>query len=230
MLDKIPTTEKLEMLFGVERLSAWIGVCALIENLYEVPAEWDNGGKKWRYEYKYRRGGKTLCALYARENCFGFMVILGEEERKRFESMRENFSKEVSATYDEATTYHDGKWLMLDINNQAFFADITRLLSIKRRPNKKVISCCGVYCSKCEYYPNDCLGCPSSKGKPFWLEYTGDSICAIYNCCVNEKKQSNCGGCPHLPCSYYEKGDPIKSNEENKAILQKQLAKLQAMQ
>ena len=28
---------------------------------------WNKGGKAWAYEYKYRQGGKTLCALYARE-------------------------------------------------------------------------------------------------------------------------------------------------------------------
>ena len=41
----------------------------------------NTGGKNWTYEYKYRRGGKTLCALYAREGCMGFMVIFGKEEK-----------------------------------------------------------------------------------------------------------------------------------------------------
>ena len=46
---------------------------------------WSTGGKAWKYEYKYRRGGKTLCALYARENCVGFMIVLGKDERLKFE-------------------------------------------------------------------------------------------------------------------------------------------------
>ena len=41
---------------------------------------WDKGGKAWKYKYKYRRGGKTLCVLYERENCVGFMIILGKTE------------------------------------------------------------------------------------------------------------------------------------------------------
>jgi len=61
-----------------------------------------NGGKAWTYEYKYRRGGKTLCALYARENCIGFMIILGREERIKFEKDRESYSKEVQIIYDES--------------------------------------------------------------------------------------------------------------------------------
>lgn len=71
---------------------------------------WNKGGKAWVYEYKYRRGGKTLCALYARENCIGFMVILGKDERLKFEKDRENYTSEVQNIYDESKTYHDGKW------------------------------------------------------------------------------------------------------------------------
>ena len=73
---------------------------------------WNHGGKKWIYEYKYRKGGKTLCALYAKEQTIGFMVILGKDERAKFESLREVFSNETQKIYDETTTFHDGKWLM----------------------------------------------------------------------------------------------------------------------
>ena len=48
---------------------------------------------------KYRRGGKTLCALYARENCIGFMVILGKDEREKFEAGRNEYSESVRKIY-----------------------------------------------------------------------------------------------------------------------------------
>lgn len=93
--------------------------------------------KAWTYEYKYRRGGKTLCALYARENCIGFMVILGKDERLKFENDREHYAPEVQAIYEETPAYHDGKWLMFEPVNTALFADFLRLLAIKRKPNRK---------------------------------------------------------------------------------------------
>lgn len=37
--------------------------------------------KKWTEEYKYRWDGKTLCCLYAKRNCIGFMIIFGKDER-----------------------------------------------------------------------------------------------------------------------------------------------------
>lgn len=75
--------------------------------------------------------------LYAKENSFGFMVILGKGERDKFEIQRELFSKEVQTFYDEAITYHDGKWIMFELRDTGLFSDIERLLHIKRLPNRK---------------------------------------------------------------------------------------------
>ena len=98
---------------------------------------WNKGGKAWTYEYKYRRGGKTLCALYARENCIGFMIIFGKDERAKFEAERNDYSQQVQNIYDEAKTYRDGKWVMFEPTDTSMFQDFIKLLGIKRKPNKK---------------------------------------------------------------------------------------------
>lgn len=132
-----PTPEVLKSLIGTELFEVWMSLCQLIEQKYEMEQLWNPGGKAWTYEYKYRRGGKTLCALYAKENVFGFMVILGKDERAKFESERESFSEEVRTVYDNATTYHDGKWIMFELKDTSLFNDMERLLLIKRKPNRK---------------------------------------------------------------------------------------------
>ena len=98
---------------------------------------WNKGGKAWTYEYKYRRGGKTLCALYARENCIGFMIIFGKDERAKFEAERNDYSQQVQKIYDEPKTYRDGKWVMFEPTDTSMFQDFIKLLGIKRKPNKK---------------------------------------------------------------------------------------------
>lgn len=75
--------------------------------------------------------------VYARENCVGFMVILGKEERIKFEENREGYSKEVQRIYDETQTYHDGKWMMFEPTDTSLFDDFIRLLAIKRKPNRR---------------------------------------------------------------------------------------------
>ena len=133
---QIPTPETLEALTGKELYDLWTSLRQLIEQKYNMEQMWNHGGKKWTYEYKYRRGGKTLCALYAKEQTIGFMVILGKDERTKFESMREMFSNAAQKIYDETPTFHDGKWLMFELKDTSLFNDIERLLSIKRKPNR----------------------------------------------------------------------------------------------
>ena len=92
---QIPTPEAIESLIGKGLYQIWNALCLLIEHKYEMERLWNSGGRKWKYEYKYRRGGKTLCALYAKENSFGFMVILGKGERDKFEMQRKHVPEKV---------------------------------------------------------------------------------------------------------------------------------------
>lgn len=137
MLDIIPDTEQMTALVGKTLYEIWNKLRALIEEKYDMNCLWDKGGKAWTYECKYRQGGKTLCALYARENCIGFMIILGKDEQVKFEQDRDNYSKEIQRIYDETQTYHDGKWMMFEPIDTYFFDDFIRLLKIKRKPNRK---------------------------------------------------------------------------------------------
>ena len=137
MLDTVPTAEELTNLVGKSLYEIWDSLIALIDESYDMEHIWHNGGKAWKYEYKYRRGGKTLCALYARDNCVGFMIILGKDERLKFENDRAGFSEAVQRIYDTTPTYHDGKWLMFEPTDTSLFDDFIKLLRIKRKPNKK---------------------------------------------------------------------------------------------
>lgn len=137
MFDTIPTAEEMIALVGQSLYEVWDKLCALIDENYDIEHLWNQGGKAWKYEYKYRRGGKTLCALYARENCVGFMIVLGKDERLKFEADKETFTKTVQEIYDKTHTYHDGKWIMFEPTDTYLFNDFIRMLSIKRKPNKQ---------------------------------------------------------------------------------------------
>ena len=83
---------------------------------------------------------------------------------------------------------------------------------------------CGAVCAECGNFPTVCGGCRKIRGKVFWLQFTGDKSCLVYQCC-REKKKRNCGGCPELPCARFMK-DPTISDEENEVHLQKMLERL----
>ena len=137
MLDHIPSQSAMAELLGQPLLEVWQALCLAIDEKYDMERVWNTGGKNWAYEYKYRRGGKTLCSLYAKSNCIGFMIIFGKEERTKFEEIRGTLSDAVCRQYDEAKTYHDGKWVMFEPTSTADFDDYMKLLAIKRKPNRK---------------------------------------------------------------------------------------------
>ena len=136
MLDFTPGTEEMTALLGASLYEIWAQLCTRIDEQYDMDRLWGPGGKAWTYHYKYRLGGKTLCALYAREHCMGFLVILGKDERLKFEQDRESYAEDVRRIYEESRTYHDGKWMMFEPADTSLFDDLMRLLRIKRRPNR----------------------------------------------------------------------------------------------
>ena len=137
MLEKTPSELTIIDLIGQPLFEVWQALCLTIDEKYEMERLWNSGGKRWTYEYKYRRGGKTLCCLYAKSHCVGFMVIFGKDERTKVEAIRKTLSSAVCRKYDEAETYHDGKWVMFEPTDQSEFDDYMKLLAVKKRPNRK---------------------------------------------------------------------------------------------
>lgn len=129
--------EELERVVGVDKVNIFYDMVDAITLLYDMDQTWNNGGKKWVYEYKFKKGGKTLCAFYFKENVLGFMIIFGKDERTKVEEIRKELSPDVLETYDNAQTFHDGKWVMFEITDDSLLEDLKKLLLIKRKPNRK---------------------------------------------------------------------------------------------
>ena len=137
MLERNPTSEELQALLGEELLAVWKGVTAAVDEKYEMDRLWDKGCREWVYEYKYRRGGKTLVTLYAKKETVGVQIIFGKDERVKVEANREIFSEEAMRIYDEAQVFHDGKWVMFFPKDDSLNQDFMKMLALKRRPNRK---------------------------------------------------------------------------------------------
>lgn len=91
MLENIPSHSTMTELLGQSLLEVWQALCLAIDKKYDMDRVWNTGGKQWAYEYKYRRGGKTLCCLYAKSNCIGFMIIFGKCRRPLSAAIRAAF-------------------------------------------------------------------------------------------------------------------------------------------
>lgn len=133
----MPARDDMEALLGKDIAEIWERLAESIDRLYEMDKYWNKGFGDWVYEYKYRRGGKTLCTFYAKQDVANFLVILGKMEWEKFEQQWGSFSERFLALYDSTKIYYDGKWLWVPIDEKLETEDILRLLKIKRRPNRK---------------------------------------------------------------------------------------------
>ena len=70
----VPATQTLLTAEGEIR---WRKLAEQIDALYDVDRTWNKGFGDWVYEYKYRRGGKTLCTFYFKQNVVNLLVVLG---------------------------------------------------------------------------------------------------------------------------------------------------------
>jgi len=85
----------------------------------------------------------------------------------------------------------------------------------------QILSVCGILCSKCDYFKNNCQGCYKVKGSTFWAkEAMPDKVCPLYKCAIMDKKYHNCGQCSEVPCKkFIDLKDPkISIKQHNKSI------------
>lgn len=127
-------------------IADWIGkeaykysklVTQLVEQAYPnvFAPEWLFGGKKQGWSFRYKKS-KSFCTLIPDKNRFALLIVFGIEERAKVELMKDSLSQHTQKEYDAATTYHDGKWLLLTIDTDKMVDDVMRLLAVKRRPKK----------------------------------------------------------------------------------------------
>jgi len=121
--------------------SAWEKLTGHIRYYYVMDELWEEGNPAHKHynNLRFRRGGKTLITLCLREGYFIACVVLGKDEREKFDEQREAFGEVACRIYDETHIYHDGKWLGFDVRDESLIDDIIRLLPIKRKPNRKVL-------------------------------------------------------------------------------------------
>ena len=225
MLETKPAQKEILALLGKEAFDAWKAVCYFVSDHYNMDSIWDNGGKYGVYEHKFRKSGKTLCTLYIKENELVVLIVFGKAEREKFEAERMDFSRELQTIYDNAKTYHDGKWMYIKVKDSHMFSDIIGMLVIKKRPTRE-LTMCGYLCDICKAFaPNIKKKDERRRLSALWRKYYGldipperiycegcrsmkkdarriDTDCPV-RACVLQNKIDNCSECRKYPCEAF---------------------------
>lgn len=175
-------------------------------------------------ELKFKQGQKTILTIYIHEDRYIFLIIFGKKERERFEMQKSKFPQYIQDYYDNSKTYHNGKWMFMDVTALEQLEAVKRLILIKKKPNRKsfpkenaVYSKCGQRCDLCVHYADldeelRAVMIPQlikMWGSTDWTMRCGG--CHSDNCycredpcnaksCAPRKGFSECRDCKEFPC------------------------------
>ncbi len=115
-----PTDTEVRAWLGEDAHAFWKRLVQRIATDYAniFSPEWLYGGKKHGWSLRYKKSS-SFCTLVPEQGRFMLLVVLGGKERDSFEASRHLFSTRLCTLYDETKTYHDGKWLFLEVNSEA---------------------------------------------------------------------------------------------------------------
>ena len=108
---------------------------------------------------KFKQGKRTILSINIHEDHYDFQIIYGKAEREKFEARRNDFPKAIQDLYDNAHTYHDGKWMLIRVDDLATLEIVKQMILLKKKPNRKpfskeqaVYAHCGHRCDLCVHY------------------------------------------------------------------------------
>ena len=175
-------------------------------------------------ELKFKQGQKTILTIYIHDDRYTFLIIFGKKERECFEIQRSDFPKYIQDYYDNSKTYHDGKWMFIDVRMLEQLEAVKRLILIKKKPNRKpfsrenaIYSKCGQRCDLCVHYANLDEGLRAIMvphlikmwGITDWNMrcggcYSDNCYCKEDPCnaksCASQRGCSECRNCKDFPC------------------------------
>lgn len=175
---------------------------------------------------KFRQGKKTILSINLHDYYYDFQIILGKAEREKFEMIRNELPIEITELYDRERTLHDGKWLLIRIDNLEVLEAVKKLILIKKKPNRKplpkddaVIGKCGHRCDLCVHYTGITEEFRSMLithlnvvyGTGWEMRCTGCDTPECHCCkennqlcepliCLHEKNKTSCFNCTEYPC------------------------------
>ncbi len=177
---------------------------------------------------RFRQSKKTIVSINLHRDHYDFQIVLGKAERDKFEATKQEFPIEIQELYDKQRTLHDGKWLLIRVDNLHMLDAVKKLILIKKKPNRKplpkenaVFGKCGHRCDYCVHYTGISeefresliphLNAVYGDGSDWSMRCTGcdtpgchchcesNELCEPLKC-LQQKRLNNCFDCEKYPC------------------------------
>jgi hypothetical protein len=118
-----------------DRLPLWRRLVQWIASTYGIDGEplWSGAEDGWAL--RFRRGGRALVTLVPRPGELRAVVVIGPSAWSAVQA--DQLSDAVRDAWAAARPYPDGRWLWLQVSDEAVVADIERLIAIKSPPPRR---------------------------------------------------------------------------------------------
>jgi len=131
-----PSDSEVAEWVGSKAYKYWRQETQFIERNYPnvFAPEWLFGGKKHGWGFRYKKS-KSFCTFIPEKGRFSLLIVFGVQEREKVEAIKDGLLAQTRKLYDDAATYHDGKWVRITVDSAEIVEDVRQLLEVKRRPS-----------------------------------------------------------------------------------------------
>lgn len=130
-----PDAARVAEWIGPKASARWTDLVRWIDTNYPgvFEPDWLFAGAKYGWALRFRKS-RSFCTLIPERGRFKVLLIFGGDERKKAAKILPELTSHARADYEAATTYHDGKWVGIVVDNRKVLSDVEKLLEVKRRP------------------------------------------------------------------------------------------------
>ena len=81
---------------------------------------------------KFKKRGRNLCTLYAREQYFTLLIVIGKKEAPYLEALLPHLGDSMQEIIQETAEGNGQRWLMIDVEDEgSVYQDIWKLLALR---------------------------------------------------------------------------------------------------
>ena len=135
------TIEDIHEYIG-DRVFLWDKLVSHLEQTYPPKQHMDYSKDMLQpgWNVKYRRSSKALCTLYPMDGYFICLVVIGPKQENEVSQLISDgiFSTHVVNLYHRTKYSPLGRWLMIEVKDEAILKDIEKLIQLRVKSTRKL--------------------------------------------------------------------------------------------
>ena len=118
-------------------IKAFDSLLKFLDENYNFEQQIVFGGKRFGVMVRYRKNGKTLVSVFPEKDAFSVVLVYGKKEVILFNANKDVFDPFIIDIFDNTPQLHDGKWMLINLNDSILLPDLEKMIMIKKSVKKQ---------------------------------------------------------------------------------------------